>query len=49
MAGAETTVTTNASCPGKLGIELWAIEGGGHNPGFQENFAVDMFRWFEDH
>lgn len=47
LAGAETTVTRNNSCPSGVGLELWTIEGGGHNPGFQENFPGDLLRWFE--
>jgi polyhydroxybutyrate depolymerase len=47
LPGAETTVTNNASCPPDIGIEMWTIEGGGHNPGFhQDDFPSELFRWF---
>jgi polyhydroxybutyrate depolymerase len=49
LPGAETSVRSNASCPEGIGIEMWTIEGGGHNPGFDlTGFPLELFRWFEE-
>lgn len=48
LPGTETTVTRNDSCPPGIGLELWTIEAGGHNPGFQDSFPGQLFRWLEE-
>lgn len=45
LEGAETIVTSNASCPDGIGLALWKIEGGGHNPGFQDSFPIQLYDW----
>ncbi len=45
LEGSETAVVRNGSCPQDTGLELWTIEGGGHNPAFQDRFAIELFHW----
>lgn len=39
LSGSETTVTTYDGCRDGARVELWAIDGGGHVPGFGAGFA----------
>jgi polyhydroxybutyrate depolymerase len=47
--GAETRVTAWTSCRGGAGVELWAIEDGGHVPALADDFAQQVLDWLEAH
>lgn len=47
--GAETRVTAWTSCRGGAGVELWAIEDGGHVPALADDFAEQVLDWLEAH
>ena len=46
VAGAETAVERHDACPTGVAVELWTIEGGGHVPALDSNFAGLMWSWY---
>ncbi len=48
-AGMSTAVTQYTGCKGGAEIDLWTIQGGMHIPGFNADFAPDVFKFLLAH
>ena len=44
-----TAVTQYTGCKGGAEIDLWTIQGGMHIPGFNADFAPDVFKFLLAH
>lgn len=49
LAGAETTVAAAPGCPEGIGVELWTIAGGRHNPQLSAGFGEAVMAFLLDH
>jgi polyhydroxybutyrate depolymerase len=49
VAGDETAEQAYSGCPAGVGIGLWTIEGGGHVPAFNENWAEGIWSFMTTH
>ena len=49
VAGDETAEQVFSGCPAGVGIGLWTIEGGGHVPAFNENWAEAIWSFMTTH
>jgi polyhydroxybutyrate depolymerase len=47
--GSETTVEAYAGCPAPVGVELWSIQGGSHDPNLSPDFAGLVWDWLLAH
>jgi polyhydroxybutyrate depolymerase len=47
--GEETRVTTWSACTGTSGVQLWAIQDGGHVPSLTADFAASALDWLDAH
>jgi polyhydroxybutyrate depolymerase len=45
VEGAETRIERNRGCPAGGSVELWTIEGGGHQPAIRERFGEALTGW----
>jgi polyhydroxybutyrate depolymerase len=49
VAADETVEASYSGCPAGTGIGLWTIEGGGHIPAFNENWAEAIWAFMKTH
>ncbi len=49
LAGAETVVEDFDACADGVGVSLWTIREGSHNPEFNDAFAGHVWAWLEAH
>ncbi len=49
VAGAETTVEAYAGCPAGIAVELWTMNGVGHNPGATGAFSGALYGFLTAH
>ena len=49
LRGAETRVENFDGCPEGVGVSLWTIRDGSHNPDFNGAFAAQVWAWLEAH
>jgi len=49
VAGDETVEEATTGCPAGTAVELWTIEGGGHVPAFNENWAPSIWAFMATH
>lgn len=49
VAGAETRTVRRQGCPAGIDDELWTIEGGGHVPSFNANWAASIYGFLAAH
>jgi polyhydroxybutyrate depolymerase len=49
VAGAETVEQAVTGCPAGTAVDLWTIEGGGHVPSFNENWAAAIWAFMATH
>jgi polyhydroxybutyrate depolymerase len=49
VAGDETVEEAHSGCPGGTGLRLWTIEGGGHVPAFNDQWAPAIWSFLSGH
>ena len=49
IAGAETIVEAYSGCQAGSAVELWTMQGVGHNPGATADFAPSLFGFLTSH
>ena len=49
VAGDETVEEAYTGCPGGVGVALWTIEGGGHVPAFNDQWAASIWAFMATH
>ena len=49
LPGGETMVEDFDGCPAGVGVSLWTIREGSHNPELSEAFASQVWAWLESH
>ena len=49
ISGSETSVLTHDGCRDGTVVELWTVEGAGHQIPLPEDFANTLWGWLSDH
>jgi polyhydroxybutyrate depolymerase len=49
LTGAETTQAQFSSCPPGIGVALWTIRGGSHQPSLGDDFRAQVWAWLAAH